>query len=178
MRIIKNNYRRKRAILIIATSILLFACSGDKRVHDLQVYIHGLKKAIIKHKKAGYISEIKAPIPVVFQATEKQRDPFNDEQASYYSDKSSLNNPLLAYPARQFEYMGTITREQQVWAVVKAPDNKVYQVTIKDRIGDHYGRIVNVYSDRLEIEEGISGSEAQDQKDVKKIISLPLKGKS
>jgi type IV pilus assembly protein PilP len=161
-------------LLVAGLTLTLFACSSEERLHDLHVYMEHLKKAIIKHAKKNYVAEINQPAPAVFQTAGKHRDPFVDEQASYAGLAST--DPLEAYPVKEFEFIGTVEGDKKTWGIIKGPDDKIYQLGVGDRIGNHYGRIVNIYSDHMEVEEPIV--EAPGQKGYKKIVDLPLKGKT
>jgi len=63
---------------------------------------------------------------------------------------------------------------------VRAPDNKVYQVTINNRFGNHYGKIIAIHMDHLEVEEPALPQESPEkgQAVVKQVVILQLKGKS
>lgn len=164
--------------LVLILAVSLFACSDERRLQDLHRYIEGLKKAVIKHKKRNDIlAAIKFPIPAYFDSS-KQRDPFENEQATYEGRES--NNPLTGFPVLAFEFIGTVVRGQQTWAVIQAPDSKIYQVTINNRFGNHYGKIIAIYPDHIEVEEQVSAQEtgAASQGNEKRIVTLRIKGES
>jgi type IV pilus assembly protein PilP len=163
--------------MVFILTMTLLGCSDSQKLNDLHQYIAKMKKAITKHPRKNILDDIQFPTPVQFQAAEKKRDPFEDEQASY-GGTAELNNPLTSFPVKSFEFVGTITRNKQTWAIIKAPDNKIYQITIKDRIGNHYGRIVQIYPDNIKIEEELPTQEGgvPGQGKIKQIVTLQLKG--
>lgn len=173
---IKNKGKASSLGLIFMLTLALSACSDEERLKDLHHFMAGLKKAVTIHKRKNILDDIHFPTPLAFQSSEKQRDPFEDEQASYGGGE--LTSPLTAYPLKAFEFIGMLIRDEQSWAIIKAPDNKVYQVTIKDRIGNHYGRIVEISSSDLKVEEEVPAEEAGagGQGKVKRIVTLQLKG--
>lgn len=154
----------------------LFACSDNKRIRDLHDYVAMLKKTLIKRPKTDYLSSIRLPTPVSFETAGKERDPFVDEVTSYAHQ--SIKDPIEAFPLKAYEFIGTITHQSQVWAIIRAPDNNVYQLTINDRIGNQYGRIMSIHSDSVDIEE----VDAWQQGDIpgqganKRIVKMQLKG--
>lgn|GEM_PF-2360996 len=174
--LIKNNRRLWLSLLILGLVLTLFACSDEEHMRDLSRYVASLKKAITKHKAKNIIAGIQLPEPVSFQATGKERDPFEEEQTIYGG--SALNNPLTSFPLKQFEFIGLLSRNNKIWAIIRAPDNKIYQLTINDQIGNHYGRIVQIDADQLKVEESIPQQEAGETGTgvVKRIVILELKG--
>lgn len=158
--------------------LFLSACNSEENLRDLHRYITVLKKGILKSKNKDVIAEIIFPIAVTYQPIGKQRDPFVDEQATYSG--KAMSDPLVAFPLNQYELMGTVTRKNQVTAVVKAPDNKIYQMIINDRIGNHYGRIVEIYHDSMKVEEVMTPEEggSAGRNTTKRIVTLQLKGGS
>lgn len=171
--LIKNKKLRWLSIVLVF-SLLLYACGSEDRMQDLHMYIKALQKTIIKQEKTNYIATIHFPVVAVFQSTEKQRDPFVEEEASYTG--INMARPLVAFAVRRYEFIGTVMENGQVWAVIRAPDNKVYQLTKNDQIGNHYGRIIAIHSDYVEIEEEISTTDSV--KATKNVVILRLKGRS
>lgn len=173
-----KNYKKSRFIaLLLVVAVSLFACSDGEHLRDLHAYVEKMKKAIVKNKRKDIIADIKLPVAVVFEPTGKQRDPFEQELASY-SGGAANNNPRIAFPVKLYEFIGTISRDQKDWAIIKAPDNNVYQMTINDRIGDHYGIITSIHADHLEVEEELSAQEmgTTGQGTSKRLVTLQLKG--
>jgi Tfp pilus assembly protein PilP len=65
-------------------------------------------------------------------------------------------------------------------AIIQAPDGKIYQATINNRFGNHYGKIIAITPDHLEVEEQAPPEEAAvaGQDNLKRIVTLQLKGGS
>lgn len=177
--LIKSKRKAHFFIVVLILTMTLFACSDEQHLQDLHRYIASMKKAVTKHARKNILEDIHIPTPLQFQAAEKLRDPFENEQASY-GGGAEMNNPLIAFPVKSFEFVGIITRNNKTWAIIKAPDNKIYQITINDRIGNHYGRIVQIYPDNIKVEEQLSTPEtgASGQGTIKQIVTLQLKGGS
>lgn len=176
---IKNNKKLRLLGLFAVVSVSLFACSDEKHLRDLHAYIDDLKKSITRHVAKNILEDIHFPTPVSFQ-NQKERDPFEEGGTTLGQGGQESTNPLLSFPVKSYEYLGSIVRDKQNWAIVRAPDNKVYQVTINNRFGNHYGRIIKINTDHLEVEEQAPSQEMgeEGQGTVKQIVTLQLKGGS
>ena len=93
------------------------------------------------------------PKPVVFE-TNSSRSPF--EAAEDTTVRNAANSsqiamhPLEGFTLSALKFKGTVTQGTQTLAFILAPDNKLYQVKLGDIIGDHYGKIIHIYADRID----------------------------
>lgn len=148
---------------------LLSGCDSKGNFRDLNEYIAKVEQDTATHKKqtATAVPELKA----VRYQKDSSRTPFEDTIVSN-STASTSRNPINMYPLNLLRFLGTVTENNQVKAYIMTPDNKVYQVTIGDTIGDHEGRIVKITTTKLEVREqpmddGKQGSQ--------RIVTLQLK---
>ncbi|EKD45541.1 MAG: hypothetical protein ACD_69C00244G0004 [uncultured bacterium] len=143
---------RIRVYLVLACIFLLYGCSNNKeeRFEDLHNYIANLKQtaATKLNKNAALITS--SP-PIQYRA-EILRSPFDPaETAAQKKDK--ILNPLQSYPLSMLRFVGILVYNGKVFAVVMAPDNKVYQVKKGDIIGDHGGIVASLQQNQLNIME-------------------------
>ena len=65
---------------------------------------------------------------------------------------------LTRYPLSQMKMVGTINNGEQIWGIVRMPDNHVYSVTIDNDIGSEHGKVLQVTSQRITVENNaVSG---------------------
>lgn len=155
----------KQLILIGVFSLLLAACSGDN--NDLTQYIHR-----VKHRKTRAIEPIpvfKPLPPFKFPENEARRNPFKPMSAKkhvdpYAPDQHRLREPLEAYPLDSLKFVGTLTEDNKVWALIKEPDSQIIRVQIGNYMGQNYGRIAVIKNNALKLEETIKGSSGQWEK--------------
>jgi Tfp pilus assembly protein PilP len=69
----------------------------------------------------------------------------------------TLISPVVNYPLSQLMMVGTISNGEQVWGIVRAPDNHVYQVTVGNNIGIERGRVLQVTSQQITVERNSPG---------------------
>lgn len=159
-------------MLVLITSLFLSGCGDNQYVQDLKSYLEELKKSVAKHKKKTDITKIPAPKPVEYQP-KVIRSPF--ETSIPTSGKGAITNPLQAFPLSTLIFKGTLSQGTIILGYVLAPDNKLYQVKLGDMIGDHYGKIIKIYPDRIEIQEAVEDASGIAMHTTQRIVTLQLK---
>ena len=68
-------------------------------------------------------------------------------------DPERRKEPLEQYPLDSLDMVGTLTRNQQQWGLVRAPDGTIHQVLVGNYMGQNYGRITRVTESEIELVE-------------------------
>lgn len=145
-----------------ALSLLLGGCGGD-RFEDLERFMESAGQ--------GGSSKIE-PLPPVRQVeTFEYRqgdltDPFMPRNlrpvgghGGLQPDLSRPPQPLEEFPLDALRLVGSITRPgKPLRALVKDPKDTVYTVKVGDHIGQNYGVVTKITSDRVEIRELVQDS--------------------
>jgi type IV pilus assembly protein PilP len=145
----------RRAALLLA-ALLLAGCSDD--MSDLRRDV-----AAIKARKSTKIPPIPQPKqfePFAYVPAER-RDPFvetkpSDRGVAQGGPSPDLNRnrePLEEFPLDALRMMGTISTPQGVFALVRAPDNVIHRVTLKNYMGQNYGQIVSISATEVSLQE-------------------------
>lgn len=166
-----------KMILLIVYAILfmiLLACGSKKSFHDLREYIAQIDKSSNVTERVKHVTIVQPPTPVTYQK-EATRTPFEENINETGPQKSQSNNPINAYPINLLRFVGTVTQGEKTWAYVMTPDNKVYQITIGDRIGNHDGKVVKINSGTIEV---IEQSGDEEKQGAQRIVTLQLKDES
>lgn len=143
-----------KILLISALTLGLGACSGDNS--DLESYIND-----IKSRKSRPIEPIPkfAPLPIFkFPEDDPRRSPFKPVDLKKRTDinapdKNRQKQPLEAYPLDALKFVGTLKQGNEMWALIKQPNNQITRVKAGDYMGQNYGRIVIIKNDKIIIEE-------------------------
>ena len=151
---------KSRLIICLACSVLA-SCSRDG-LSDLREFV---KNAYADRKPSiEPIPEIKPYEPFAYAAA-KLPDPFvpysarlAQKQAGPRPDMNRRKEPLEEYPLDSLKMVGTISRGNQVWAVVQAPDGTVYRVHAGNHMGQNYGTVKKVTEDKISLIELVPGS--------------------
>jgi len=152
--------------VIIILMMGLVGCNGKNRQQRITDVV-----AKIKAKPAGEIEPF-PPIKPLAQETytaKHLRNPFmrtrQAKKGGQQPDLARPKEPLEEFPLDSLKMVGTITQNNKVWALVVAPDGTVYPVTLGNRIGQHFGKIVKIRADQLELLESLQiGGEWQKRK--------------
>ena len=70
--------------------------------------------------------------------------------------------------------VGTLGQKNQKWALVLAPDNLIYRVAVGNYLGKHYGKILEINKEGLNISEVVPDRRGGWQK---RTANLPLQTK-
>jgi type IV pilus assembly protein PilP len=76
-----------------------------------------------------------------------------EQSAGLAPDRSRRKEPLEQYPLDSLDMVGTLSRNQQQWGLVRAPDGTIHQVRPGNHMGQNYGRITQVRADEIELVE-------------------------
>jgi Tfp pilus assembly protein PilP len=141
-------------------STLFLGCEENRQLHDLKNYVTQLKQKVTHAQKKEVSSEFNLPIPAKY----------GTGSGMEVSKKEGTKNPLLAYPLKSLQLVGTVTENQKISAYLMTPDTMVYQVKEGDIIGDSYGKIVKIYSGHIEVLQKNAAGSTREQ-----VITLRLK---
>ncbi len=152
---------------IISFSLLtISACSQD--VSDLQTFIAQTKTSHVGSVKP--IPQFKPYDSFSYSAAEL-RDPFvaNVDLEDDETTKSSLLNPdssrprqpLEIFPLDTLSMVGTLEQNEQLWGLIKDPQNIVHRIQVGNYMGQSEGRIIEINDSAVHLVEivpdGIGG---------------------
>jgi len=159
-RLFKQTGRVAGALLV---AVVLSGCSES--MQDLDQYI-----ASVKARPADPI----APIPPVKTYTPYEydgltgRDPFrqslNEGSDDVRSSKGTGPRPdferskqyLERYELDTLAMVGTFSKEESYWALVRDPEGVIHRVPVGDYIGKNHGQVVRIESTEVGLSELIS----------------------
>lgn len=155
---------QKKIAYIFLVSVILAGCSfGDN--DDLYDYMNEVKTR--KGGKIPPLPEIKTYELFSYNADEL-RDPFKEigeeaaitssvnDRAGVQLDTQRHKETLEAYPIDALKFVGHLEREHRKWAIVTSPDKLVHRVTEGNYIGQNYGKITEIYEDKIAVTEVVS----------------------
>ncbi len=140
----------------------LAGCAGGS-MDDLVSYVEEVRAR--KSTRIAPLPEIQVPEIYVYSASE-QKDPFqpiveeqpddvivarpNNETAP---PQNHIREELEYYPLDSLRMVGTLAMQEDMWALVTAPDGAVHRVQSGNYLGKNYGKITLVATDRVELTE-------------------------
>src|SRR3954469_304414 len=147
--------------LAIAGATALGACSGEEH-GDLKQELASLTKDV--RGRVDPLPTVKPYEPVPY-AAEGQMDPFRPERievaqggaaarstSKLAPDPNRPKEPLEAFPLESIQMLGTITQNQETFALVKAGTN-LYRVRKGNYLGQNFGVITAIDDAQIALKE-------------------------
>jgi type IV pilus assembly protein PilP len=154
----------RRAIFCISL-LTISACSQD--ISDLQTFIAETKSSHVGSVKP--IPQFKPYDSFSYSAAEL-RDPFvanvdlEDETTKtslLNPDSSRPKQPLEVFPLDTLSMVGTLEQDDQLWGLIKDPQNIVHRIQVGNYMGQSEGRILEINDSAIHLVEivpdGIGG---------------------
>jgi len=153
----------QRICLIILASSLMIGCA-ERKMDDLQRFVENVHKD--KQPRVEPLPRIKPHETFTYTAT-KLTDPFfkgNLAQSQPMAAASGLTpdmtrrkEPLEQFPLDSLSMVGTLSRGDDIWAVIRAPDDTIHRAQAGNYVGQNYGEIQKVTSGKLLVSELVAG---------------------
>ncbi|MDR1228460.1 MAG: pilus assembly protein PilP [Azoarcus sp.] len=137
---------------------LLAGCANDQG--DIQQWME--EQAVEMHGAVKPLPEVKI-FPIVDYVSAETPEPFDvarmepAKPAKRHIDDPRLNpdrqrEPLEAFPLESLTMVGILAQNKETHALIQAGD-ALYQVRAGNFMGQHYGRIVAITEDKVELQE-------------------------
>jgi len=161
----KNHYPSVKRILSISSitlALLLSGCNGD--TNDLDQYFseqRGKPAAPIDP-----IPEVKPYLRYVYP--EHEKDPFDAAMLAPNTvreqvvdnginiDTTRVPEFLEGFPLDSLRMVGTVEKDNTLWALVKIPEGAVQTVKPGNYLGQNYGKITNISDVQMDMLETVS----------------------
>lgn len=153
----------RKLILAGSCTLALAACGGEEH-SDLRQFVKESDK--IPVGRIPPLPEVKPYEPFAYNAYDLT-DPFKPRKieppktAAKGGLQPDFNRPreaLEAFALENLKMVGTLQQKQQVFALVKAPDNSLYRVTAGNYLGQNFGRIVGISETDIKLKEIVQDS--------------------
>ncbi|VVC77066.1 hypothetical protein AQUSIP_23930 [Aquicella siphonis] len=158
-------------ILIVTTlTLLMSACGDNQRLRETQKFISLTKQKTLQEDNIEAANaQFALPKPVQYQP----RGYHAPAGGNVAISKEGVTNPVLMYPVKSLQFVGTLTQDNRIYAYVMTPDGMIYLLKVGDVIGDKSGKIMKIDSGHIEIMEGSLPS--SNNKSSGQLVTLELK---
>ena len=169
-----------RVLMIGCMASVLTACNKD--MTDLEQYVKSVQLRPAKPIE---------PIPVIkpyvrFIYPDNDTDPFDvsiltpanntDVADSVMIDKNRVPEYLENFSLDSLRMVGTVYKEEQLWALIRVPAGAVHRVKTGNYIGENHGRILEVKDVSITLTEIVeNGFGGHKERDNEIVISNPNK---
>lgn len=141
---------------LVMFALILNACSQD--VSDLNEFIEQTK---VKHVgSVEPLPQFEAYTNFIYSAGDL-RDPFetafqmegNNEKTEKPTHNQRPREPLEHFPLDTLRMVGVLEKGDQIWGLIKDPQNMVHRVKVGNHVGTNEGEITSVTEEKIELLE-------------------------
>ena len=133
--------------LIAPLCVLLHGCSSES--DDLDRFMREAGQGA--HAKIKPLPEVQPYVPFAYNADGALNDPFRPRKAAQSNNGNSLQpdmnrpkQPLEAYPLESLKFVGSISRDDLKYALIKTPDNTIHQLKVGNYAGQDFGMVTEI----------------------------------
>jgi type IV pilus assembly protein PilP len=153
-----------KLLYIALLSILMVGCGGEE-FQDLRDYVKNAGADL--RGKIPPAPEVKPYEPFASDTATNVADPFKPRKPDLRSGgRAGLNQPdldrpkeaLEDFPLEALKMVGYLQQKNVGYAVVRAPDTKIYRVKAGNYLGLNFGKILEVQSTEVKIKEMVQDS--------------------
>lgn len=153
-----------KLIFVALLSILLAGCGGEE-FQDLRDFVKSAGSDM--RGKIPPAPEVKPYEPFPYDNSTNLADPFKPRKPDLHAGgKGGLNQPdldrpkeaLEDFPLEALKMVGYLQQRNVGYAVVRAPDNKLYRVKAGNYLGLNFGKILEVLGNEVQIKEMVQDS--------------------
>lgn len=149
----------RNACVVVLFSISASAIAEDASdsMIDAQGYV--AKVQLRAGEPIEPLPEFASPKPYHYSSKDL-RDPFvlplfTQAGVKGQPDMGRSKEQLEAFTLDSLQMVGTLSKHNQVWALVMAPTEVIHKVTIGSYLGKDFGKIVKISRDKIEIIETV-----------------------
>jgi type IV pilus assembly protein PilP len=153
---LKFLYKIDCKLLLISLMLgLLSACGGDEG-DDLDKFMASAANDMSKSVEP--LPEVLPYIPLQYNVDGILSDPFKAKKAvgRASSLQPNTNRPkeaLEAFPLESLKYVGSMSKKNIIYALIKTPDNAVQQIKKGNYIGPNFGLVTQINEADIIIKE-------------------------
>lgn len=146
-----------RILLAASLCVALGGCGSDG-MGDLREWVAKERKG--RKPRVEPLPEIKTQESFIYTA-ENIADPFapfnlKPQGTAAGGPRPDINRrkePLEDYPLDALKMVGTLTRGNQSWAVIQAPDGAVHRAKVGDHMGQNFGMVTTITEENVNLIE-------------------------
>jgi type IV pilus assembly protein PilP len=144
-----------KSTFIIMLITLLAACSGSEG-DDLDKFMASAANDMGKGVEP--LPEVMPYSPLEYNADGTLTDPFRARKAQSKDGalQPNTNRPkeaLEAFPLESLKYVGSLSRNKSLFALIKTPDNTIQQVKTGNYVGPNFGLITQINESDIVVKE-------------------------
>ena len=153
----------RRILLPVLLCCGLASCGGE-RYSDLRQWVKDQES--LPRGRITPLPDVKPYEPFTYDAYSLV-DPFKPRKieppktatgGGVQPDMARRKEPLEAYPLENLRMVGTLQQSKATYALVKSPDNNLFQVKTGNYVGQNFGLITEISESTIKIKEIVQDS--------------------
>jgi type IV pilus assembly protein PilP len=153
---------RQLFLLCVVLSSCLAGCGGEKH-GDLRAWVK--EQDNLPRGRIPPLPEVK-PYEAIEYAAYDLTDPFKPrkieppktaQKGGIQPDPNRRREPLEAFPLESLKMVGVL-KQKETFALIRTPENTLYQVKAGNYLGQNFGRIVAVSDSTIKLKEILQDS--------------------
>lgn len=148
---------RLGAVALVALLCVALSGCGSDGMDDLRDWV--IKERKGRKPRVEPLPEIRTQESFVYEA-DTLADPFapfnlkpRGAAGGPSPDINRRKEPLEDYPLDALRMVGTLSRGNQSWAIIQAPDGIVYRVKNGDHMGQNFGMVTDITEENVKLVE-------------------------
>jgi len=131
-------------------SVSVCSAGGRGGIAGLSLYVTRLRGNVLNKNQTDAFKSYDAAEEVRYTAQDF-RSPFKRKRQ--VTSRRHSANPLERYSLERLHFVGIVSYGGKDSAILRTPDDKVYNVAIGGRIGQHKGKVVRISKDHISVVE-------------------------
>lgn len=155
----------RKPLVILAGCLALASCGGEKH-SELRAWVK--QQDNLPLGRIPPLPEVRPYEPVEYTAHD-MLDPFKPRKVEPPKGSAGAGGiqppaadrrrePLEAYPLEALKMVGILQQKKAMFALVKSPDNNLFQVKTGNYLGQNFGRVVAITDTTIKLKEIVQDS--------------------
>lgn len=149
-------------LLLIGLIVVLVGCEANT-YSDLEEFVdrsgeglHGAVEPLPEIKTITYFTYAAFELPNPFSP--KKNNQVKENQGSIQPDFKRRKEVLESFPLENLVMVGTLQRDQQIYALIKTPDSTLHRVKAGNYLGQNFGLITGISEAEIKLREIVQDS--------------------
>lgn len=152
----------KIGLLSIGFVMVLVGCETNT-YSDLEEFVnhsgeglHGTVEPLPEIKTIAHFSYAAFELPNPFSP--RKNNQVKENHGSIQPDFKRRKEVLESFPLENLAMVGTLQRDRQIYALIKAPDSSLHRVKVGNYLGQNFGLITGISEAEIKLREIIQDS--------------------
>ncbi len=143
---------------LLCLSLFSLASCGDKKNDDLTAFMEDTNNSL--STKVDPLPQVQIFVPMEYNVDQALHDPFKPRKVTTQSaQQPNLNRPkeaLEGFSLETLKFVGTMSKQNTSYALIRTPENMLYQVRVGNHLGSNLGMITAITENKETMQQEIT----------------------